>query len=119
MGGRARRFRCFGEGAIMVRGKARLTLAFVLLAVSAWRPVSFAQPVDALAGEKLAYSVRDLTVQITSFHNQDIAAEGYGFVVAQQGDAVTIVTADHVVRDPDGAEYGQVRVVFYADQAHP
>jgi hypothetical protein len=103
----------------MVRGKARLTLAFVLLAVSAWRPVSFAQPVDALAGEKLAYSVRDLTVQITSFHNQDIAAEGYGFVVAQQGDAVTIVTADHVVRDPDGAEYGQVRVVFYADQAHP
>jgi hypothetical protein len=38
---------------------------------------------------------------------------------AKQGDVVTIATADHVVRDPDGAEYGGVRVIFYADQAHP
>jgi hypothetical protein len=81
-----------------------------------------AQPADAPPGEKLAYSVRDLTVQIISSHGQnrdDIAAEGYGFVVAQQGDVVTVATADHVVRDPDGTEYGEVRVIFYADQAHP
>ncbi len=103
----------------MAGWKVRLTLALVLLAFAPMRPVSLAQPADAPAGEKLAYSVRDLTVQITSYQGQNIAAEGYGFVVGQQADAVTIVTADHVVRDPDGAEYGQVRVVFFADQAHP
>jgi len=102
--------------------KARLTPLLVLISLSGWCPVSFAQPADAPPGEKLAYGVRDLTVQIISSHGQnrdDIAAEGYGFVVAQQGDVVTIATADHVVRDPDGVEYGQVRVVFYTDQAHP
>jgi hypothetical protein len=103
----------------MAGWKVRLTLALVLLAFAPMRPVSLAQPADAPAGEKLAYSVRDLTVQITSYRGQNIAAEGYGFVAGQQGDAVTIVTADHVVRDPDGTEYGQVRVVFFADQAHP
>jgi hypothetical protein len=119
MGGRARGFRNFGEGAVMAGWKARLTLVFLLIALLAWRSMALAQPADAPTGEKLAYNVRDLTVQITSFHGQDIAAEGYGLVVAQRGDVVTIVTADHVVRDPDGAEYGQVRVAFYTDQAHP
>jgi len=38
-----------------------------------------------------------------------IAAESYGFVVAQQGDVVTIATGDRVVRGLDGAEYCQVR----------
>jgi len=91
------------------------------MALFVWCPVLLAQPADAPPVEKLAYGVRDLTVQIISFHGQnrdDIAAEGYGFVVAQQGDVVMIATADHVVRDPDGAEYGEVRVIFYADQAH-
>jgi hypothetical protein len=105
----------------MARRKAGLTQALALLAFFAWCPVSLAQPLDAPPGEKLAYGLRDLTVQITSFHGQnrdDIAAEGYGFVVAQQGDVVTIATADHVVRDPDGAEYGQVRVLFYSDRVN-
>jgi hypothetical protein len=37
-----------------------------------------------------------------------IAAESCGFVVAQQGDVVTIATGD-VSRGLDGAEYCQVR----------
>ena len=106
----------------MAGWKAQLTLVLALLALLAWRSVSLAQPADAPAGEKLAYSMRDLTVQVTSYHGKDIAAEGYGFVVGQQGDMLTIVTADHVVRDPEKteeAEYSEVRVVFYSDQTHP
>ena len=106
----------------MAGRKTRLRLILVLLAISVSCRVLLAQPADAPPGEKLAYSVRDLTVQVVSSHGQnrdDNAAEGYGFVVAQQGDILTIATADHVVRDPDGAEFGEVWVVFYSDQGHP
>jgi Trypsin-like peptidase domain len=94
----------------------------VLLALFVPIPTVLAQPADAPPGEKLAYRFRDLTVQVTSYHDSDpnnVATEGYGFVVGQHDDVATIATADHVVRDPDGEEFGQVRVEFYSDRGHP
>jgi len=59
-------------------------------------PWSSSRPIDAPAGENVK-------------NTNGIAAESYGFVVAQQGDVVTIATGDRVVRGLDGAEYCQVR----------
>ncbi|MEH2546044.1 hypothetical protein V1283_002689 [Bradyrhizobium sp. AZCC 2262] len=66
-------------------------------------------------GEKLALEFRNLTVQIESE-----AKLGYGFIVAQRGDTLTIVTADHVVRDGDqGTVYPNIRVELFVDRGHP
>jgi hypothetical protein len=104
----------------MARWKVRLTTILVLQAL-AYCPAALGQPADAPTGEKLAYEFLELTVQVTSLHGRDpdnIAAEGYGFVIGQHDDTVMIVTADHVVRDNGGRDYGDVRVVFYADRSH-
>ena len=81
-----------------------------------------AQPADAPPGEKNAYQFRALTVQVRSAKadkpNETVEG-GYGFVVAQHGNVLTIVTADHVVRDPDGIVYGTVTVEPYVSRGHP
>jgi Trypsin-like peptidase domain/VHL beta domain len=75
---------------------------------------SLAQPADAPQGERYAYDFRANTVQIrTSFES------GYGFVVAARGEDVTVVTADHVVRDADDTPYKQITVEFFTDPGHP
>jgi hypothetical protein len=81
-----------------------------------------AQPANTPPGEKNAYQFRALTVQVRSAKadKPDETVEGgYGFVVARHGDVLTIVTADHVVRDQDGIVYGKVTVEPYVSRGHP
>jgi hypothetical protein len=102
--------------------QARLIITQAMLVFLAAYSGVLAQPADAPAGEKLAYAFLDLIVQVKSFRGADannIAAEGYGFVAGVRGDVVTIATADHVVRDPDGTAFGGVQVLFHADPSHP
>lgn len=96
-----------------------LILGALLTAVP---PAARAQPADAPVGEKNAYQFLDLTVQVRSAKADkpdEILEEGYGLIVAKGGALVTIVTADHVVRDPDGNLYGKVTVVPYLQRDRP
>jgi hypothetical protein len=106
----------------MDRRQARLILFLLLLGSSVAIRPGMTQPANAPQGEKNAYEFRANTVQIRSSRagKQDDELEaGYGFVVAVRGDIVTLVTADHVVRDGDGVIYGQTTVEFFADPGHP
>jgi hypothetical protein len=81
-----------------------------------------AQPADVPRGERDAYTFRTLTAQVRSakLDKPDIPVEeGYGFVVGRNGDVLTIVTADHVVRDQDGSPYGKVIVELFINRGHP
>jgi hypothetical protein len=101
------------------RGLIALLLgSFLILASLGVR----AQPADAPPGETNAYQFRALTVQVRSARTDkpdETVEGGYGFVVARHGDVLTIVTADHVVRDQDGIVYGKVTVEPYVSRGHP
>ena len=87
---------------------------FAVSLSSIWTAIS--QQSGALApGQKLALDFRSLMVRIDSD-----SQSGYGFVVAQNGEILTIVTADHVVRNQDDASlYKNLRVEFFVDRGHP
>jgi Trypsin-like peptidase domain len=94
----------------------------ILLLVCLLAPlIARAQPADAPPGENNAYAFRALTVQVRSAKTEepDIPVEeGYGFVVGRRNDLLTVVTADHVVRDQDGIPYGNVMVELYINRGH-
>lgn len=114
---------CGGEGAVMAERQDRRLIRLLLLVNCLLMPLAVqAQSVDAPQGEREAYAFRTLTAQVrsTKLDRPDIPVEeGYGFVVGKNGDALTIVTADHVVRDQDGTPYGKVIVELFTNRGHP
>jgi WD40 repeat protein len=108
----------FGKGAIMVCCKAGLSYLAGATLLLVFGSVAAGQSSGALPGEKLAYGFLNFLVQVHSQHRNDDGVEnGYGFVVAQRGDVLTVITADHVVRDADGV-YPSISVVMHVDQSH-
>jgi hypothetical protein len=95
---------------------ARLVGTIAILAALAQIGIAISQqPVPPEAGQKLALEFRSLTVQI-----QSDVSNGYGFVVAQVGNVLTIVTANHVVRDQtDDSLYPNINVELFVDRGHP
>src|SRR5690349_6087660 len=86
---------CSGsKGAVMARWKNFFVGIITVVALLAQVEITSAQQSAAEPGQKLALDVRSLTVQI-----QSDATNGYGFVVGKAGDVLTIVTANHVVRN--------------------
>ena len=76
-------------------------LAAVALAVSAaFLSTAFA---NETAGDRMVRALRANTVAIRAEWKEDEQrADGFGFITAVEGGATYVVTADHVVRSPDG-----------------
>jgi hypothetical protein len=121
MADRIRRSCCSDEGAVVDCQQKRWLIVVLLVGLMASHDVR-GQADDAPLGEKNAYAFRALTVQIRSAKTSapdTPEAEGYGFVVGRRGDVLTIVTADHVVRDSDEVLYDTVTVDFFIGRGHP
>src|SRR5262249_47843456 len=75
-------------------------------------------PAQAANGEAKAIALSPNVVRITATLGQGAVPQtGFGFIVAQQGDQLVVITADHVVRGDDpGAEDAAPLITFYEKQ---